>query len=226
MSNKRFIICFFTIVTTIIWVTGIASRGNWVVVKTNLENLPMEISGYKATEESFSDSVYEELNADQHVYRHYSSSDGEKINLYIGYYGTAKGGRTGHNPYGCLPGSGWGIIDSHGVTLKTKTHCDGVDVNYILAKKGSLYEILLFWYQSLGDRIISNGIQQNLFRFVGSVSNNRTDGVFVQVSALCRKSSIQETIFKTTSFAEKVIEILPHYWPVEQQVTIPQPLLP
>ena len=80
----------------------------------------MDIAGYKATEDFVTDSVYKELNADKYVYRHYLSSDGKQVDLYIDYYGAAKGGRTGHNSYSCLPGAGWGIIDSHKIRLKGK----------------------------------------------------------------------------------------------------------
>jgi hypothetical protein len=107
MSKKAFFISFVILLAAITSIFLISRRGEPVVVKTNLENLPMEIAGYKATDVFFSKAVYDELNADKHVYRHYRSSDGQQVDLYIGYYGTAKGGRTGHNPYACLPSSGW-----------------------------------------------------------------------------------------------------------------------
>ena len=109
MSNKSFTLSLIILLATIASVGAIASRVEPVVVKTNLENLPMEIAGFKATEDFLPESVYKKLNADKHVYRHYRSADGKQVDLYIGYYGTAKGGRTGHNPYACLPGAGWGV---------------------------------------------------------------------------------------------------------------------
>jgi len=117
MSNKSFYISLILLLTTITGAFLISRRGDPVVVATNLENLPMEIAGFKATEDFFSEAVYKELNADKHVYRHYRSEDGRQVDLYIGYYGTAKGGRTPHNPYACLPGAGWGIIEAHKVQL-------------------------------------------------------------------------------------------------------------
>jgi EpsI family protein len=86
----------------------------------------MEIAGFKATEDSFSDAVYKELNADMHVYRHYRSDDGRQVDLYIGYYGTAKGGRTPHNPYGCLPGAGWGIVEDQRIDLIVDNYPDSI----------------------------------------------------------------------------------------------------
>jgi len=197
-------------------VAFIANRGESVVVKTNLENLPMEIAGFKATEDFFPDSVYKELNADRHVYRHYQNADGEKVDLYIGYYGTAKGGRTGHNPYACLPGAGWGIVDSKQVKLKAKYYPEPVPVNYVLARKGETYESVLHWYQSAGNKVLSNGIQQNIQRFLGRIFYNLNDGAFVRISIISELKGIEEANSLAKTFSEKILDLLPAYWPVEK----------
>lgn len=194
----------------------ISWRGEPQVVRTNLENLPMVINGYEGKESFFPDSVYKELNADKHVYRRYRNGAGEQIDLYIGYYGTAKGGRTGHNPYACLPGAGWGIIESYKVRLMPEGHKGGIDVNYILARKGETYEVLLHWYQTAGDKVLSSGIQQNIQRFLGRIFYNRNDGAFIRVSVFSRDRSIEESKLLVKSFSEKVLDLLPHYWPIEE----------
>jgi len=216
MTNKSLSISLVILLSTIVLVGLIAQRGEPVVVKTNLENLPMEIAGYKATEDFFPDSVYKELNADRHVYRHYRNADGKQINLYIGYYGTAKGGRTGHNPFGCLPGAGWGILEVRQLKLKTNRYPDGVSVNLILAHKGETYESVLHWYQSAGDKVLSTGIQQNIQRFIGRILYNRNDGAFVRVSVLTKQKGIEEANSLAKSFSEQIVDLLPSYWPVEK----------
>lgn len=216
MSHKSFGVSLTILLITIATVALISQRGEPVVVKTNLENLPMEIGGYRATEDFFRDSVYKELNADRHVYRHYRNADGKQVDLYIGYYGTAKGGRTGHNPYGCLPGAGWGIVDSKMVSLKTNNFPNGVEVNYILALKGETCESVLHWYQSAGNKVLSTGIQQNIQRFIGRTFYNRNDGAFVRVSVFGKEEQLKEASLLAKSFAEKILDLLPEYWPIEQ----------
>ena len=222
MSNKSFYISLILLLTTITAVFLISRRGEPVVVATNLENLPMEIAGFKATEDFISDAVSKELNADKHVYRHYRSEDGRQVDLYIGYYGTAKGGRTPHNPYGCLPGSGWGIIEAHKVQLTahssplTKYYPNGVEVNYILSQKGPIYDVVLHWYQSNRDKILATGIQQNIQRFLGRAIYNRNDGAFIRVSANIDQEHIEEAKKLVKFFAEKVLDLLPDYWPLEK----------
>lgn len=216
MSNKSFIFSIIIFTVTILAVVGISLRGEPVVIATNLENLPMEIADFKATEDSFPESVYEELNADKHIYRHYRSKEGTQVDLYIGYYGTAKGGRTPHNPYACLSGAGWGIIKTNKVTLKMKYYKSGVNINYILSQKGQQYEAILHWYQSDGTKILDSGIKQNIQRFIGKTLYNKNDGAFVRVSIYTHKEDIHEANSIIVTFAEKVLGLLPQYWPVEK----------
>jgi len=216
MSGKSFYSSFIILIVTIALVALISTRGEPVVVKTNLENLPIEIAGFKATEDFFPDSVYKELNADRHVYRHYRNGDGKQVDLYIGYYGTAKGGRTGHNPFGCLPGGGWGIIETKQLSLRANNYPNGVPINYILARKGEAYESVLHWYQSAGNKFLSTGIQQNIERFKGRIFYNRNDGAFVRVSVFTNQGGINEANLLVKSFAEKILDLLPSYWPLEE----------
>ena len=216
MTNKSFTISLVILLSTIMLVAMISRRGEPVVVKTNLENIPMAIGEYTATEGFFPDSVYKELNADKHIYRYYQINNGRQIGLYIGYYGTAKGGRTGHNPYACLPGSGWGIIESYNIKLNPKDYRDSIDVNYVLARRGEAYEVVFHWYQTAGNKVLSSGIQQNIQRFLGRIFHNRNDGAFIQVSIFSGEGNIEEAKLLAKSFSEKILDLLPHYWPVEE----------
>ena len=77
MSNKTFSISLISLLITTAVVAIISQRGIPSVVTTNLENLPMEINNFKAVEDSFSQAIYDELNADMHIYRHYRSNNGK-----------------------------------------------------------------------------------------------------------------------------------------------------
>ena len=215
MANKSFISSLVVFLIAIALMAIISQRGEPVVIETKLEKFPVEIDGYKAAEDVFPESVYKELNADKHVYRHYRSNADKELNLYIGYYGTAKGGRSAHNPYGCLPGAGWGILDSGEVAIRTKYYSEPVHVNHILAQKGKFYLIVLHWYQSAGTKVLATGIQQNIQRFAGKLLNNRNDGAFIQVSMVSGEDEINEANLLVGAFAEKVLDLIPHYWPTE-----------
>ena len=180
INLRAYLLSFILMLATLLAILLIAQRGVPMVTRTNLEHLPMQIGAYSATVDSFPDSVYEVLDADFHLYRHYRDPQGNVISLYIGYYGTAKGGRTGHNPYACLPGAGWGITQTDTITLTDGKR--NVGVNALVAQKGNVYETVLHWYQSDKDKVLPNGLQQNIQRLVSRIMHNRNDGAFVRLS--------------------------------------------
>ena len=214
MHMKNFLFAALMLGLTLFLVVKISARGEPVVLKTNLENLPMHIAGYQGMEDSFPQTVYDALQADFHLYRHYRTPQ-EELSLYIGYYGTAKGGRTGHNPFGCLPGAGWGIVDSETIVLKPGYHPQGVEVNSVVARRGEVYNVMLHWYQSAGTKVLASGLQQNLQRFQGRVLHNRNDGAYVQVYAMTEEQDIAIVQERLAAFAVEVLELLPEYWPEE-----------
>jgi len=178
----------------------------------------MQIGSYAAVNDAFPQSVYDELNADMHVYRHYRSPEGQVIDLYIGYYGTAKGGRTGHNPYACQPGAGWGVVRDEKVKIYVLYNDNYDKVNYTTTCKGDLYNVMLHWYHSSGTEILDSGFERNIQRFVNRITKNRNDGAFIQVSMQVQKAQVEQAFLNIKKFAEQIIAELPQYWPVEKEV--------
>ena len=215
MSNKIYSICLVMMLVATGVVVAVYSRPVPIVVRTNLENLPMEILEYTATEDSFSDAVYKELNSDKNIYRHYRSQQ-DQIDLYIGYYGTAKGGRTGHNPYACLPGAGAAIVDTDTVYIKQLNTGKSVPINYIRSRKDDTNTIMLHWYQTAGSTVVATGLLQNIERFKGRVLHNRNDGAFVRLTATAADGDIQKSRQLVEQFAEIFLNQLPNYWPEER----------
>ena len=216
MSNKTFATCLLAMILAAGTLAARSSVPVPVVIRTNLENIPMMVDNYTAMEASFPDAVYQELNADKHVYRHYTSVGGDTVSLYIGYYGTAKGGRTGHNPYACLPSQGSAIVDTDVVYLRQDATGKDLAVNYVLARKDGINTVLLHWYQVAGTKVMATGLMQNIERFTGRILYNRNDGAYVQIASSAREGDVSSTREKARQFAERVLNLLPDYWPEEQ----------
>lgn len=100
--------------------------------------------------------------------------------------------------------------------LTSRNYENGVDVNYILARKGDTYFTALHWYQSAGNKVLANGIQQNIHRFVDRLLNNRNDGAFVRVSLFSAEGEIHESKSLGVTFATETMNLLPDYWPEEK----------
>ncbi len=216
MKNAFFLPSLALLAASLAIALGISARGTPSVRQTNLERLPLQIAGWSGRSDAFSPGVYEILNADLHVYRHYRSPEGREVSMYLGYYGTAKGGRTGHNPYACLPGAGWSIVETGNAVVRTSYRPEGARINYLVSTKDGKYNVMAHWYQSAGRRILSTGIEQNIERFRGRILSNRNDGAYVQVNALASDRNLPETRETVLRFAGELAELLPSYWPVER----------
>jgi EpsI family protein len=216
MSNKSFLISCIGLLVTMTLTGYLSIRPEPVVVMTNLEKLPMTMAGYRGSVDRFPDSVYRELNADDNLYRHYRSEDGSQLDLYIGYYGTAKGGRTGHNPYACLPGAGWAIVDTQKIGIRQPFRSTPAEVNYVQARRDGMNTIMVHWYQTDGKTVVSTGIQQNVERFWGRLLRNRDDGAFVQITTLVADDQLPGGKSKLLKFAETLLQNLSAYWPIER----------
>src|SRR5207244_1770195 len=105
------------------------------------------------------------LNADGHLLRRYEKSPAQFLWLYVGYYGTEKGGRTGHLPQYCLPGAGY-QIESLGKEWIQTAGGDEVRVNRLLARKNGEETLILYWIQSDGSRVVDSGVKMNINRFM------------------------------------------------------------
>jgi EpsI family protein len=216
ISKKSFLISTALLMLTFSLTIIISMRGKPIVIETNLEKLPMEINGMHGVDDTYPDAVYKELNADKNIYRHYRSQDGKQVDLYIGYYGTAKGGRTGHNPMACLPSQGWGMTESSKIILKTRCYPDGVPVSCLISARGDLTLTTVNWYQSDGNKVFSDGIRQNIESFLGMVFRNRNDGAYVQITVLSDKEGTGAAKEIASAFSEHLLDLLPDYWPVEK----------
>ena len=215
MISRPFLFSTLILLAATAAITAVNLRGSPEVRQINLDRLPLKIGGYEGVKDRFPQSVYDVLNADAHIYRHYVSPRGHRVDLYIGYYGTAKGGRTSHNPYGCLPGAGWAIVSSDQIEVPVAYETGDTRLNYLVSRKGPQYQCMVHWYQASGTRVLTTGWQMNIQRFVGRVLQNRNDGAYVQVSAVTGEQGLPKVKARLRAFAEEVLALLPTYWPEE-----------
>ncbi len=76
--------------------------------------------------------------------------------------------------------------------------------------------MMLHWYQTAGDKVVSSGLGQNIERLIGRVIDNRNDGAFVRVSTTVSDKDFPGEKGKLERFAAKVLALLPLYWPTER----------
>ncbi len=189
----------------------IAWGSDVVVTKVNLDHLPQRILGVQGRDHRFDESVYTALNADYNVLREYHLAGVRSVSLYIGYYGTAKGGRPEHLPRTCYIGQGFSVVEWNKVPAP---HGAGGMINKMVVKRSNDYRLVLFWFQSK-DKVLADGIEQNLLRFKNRLLYNRDDGAFVRLSTRMSVDDEAEALTLVQDFAGELLRLLPAYWPEE-----------
>jgi len=217
MVRKSFILSIILIVATFVLINRMNIGKNVEISRVNLDGLPKVIGGLTSSELRLEGSIVQELDPDVYVYRNYHDRDGRIINLYIGYYGTRKGGRTGHNPYACYPGAGWAIIREHKkqIQVEHRGNADTITVNTLFVRRGDVQQLVYHWYQTAGSTVVSSGFAQNLNRFKNRLLYNRNDGAFIRVS-MDLGGDWKDVANDIDMFIQELWPLLVEYWPEER----------
>ena len=209
-------VSLFLVGLTFLGICYVAVRPALVVTETRLERLPLQIGSLTGTEMHFEESVYAVLNADANLLRIYRSPVNEAITLYIGYYGTAKGGRASHLPQYCYTGQGWSIEKWDFVSLDSLS-AGRHRINRMIVKKGVERQLVYFWFQSEAT-VMATGWDQNWYKFHHRLLYNRNDGAFVRVSMNLPPGEEQQIELKARLFSQAVMMLVPTFWPEERSV--------
>lgn len=219
MGQKSFLLALFLIAITYGVVHKLQLGADVAVIKKNLDKFPYAIGMWQGVDISMDEKIIRILDTDAYVFRNYATQKGDIITLYIGYYGTKKGGRSDHIPEGCYPGAGWSILTEgrSQIVIPGRRWGNPVVLNTLEVKKGDANQIVYHWYQSDRDKVIISGIQQNIHRFKNRLMLNRDDGAFVRVSMDIHND---KTMAKDEleGFIKLVFPLIADHWPQEEGV--------
>ena len=216
ISNKSFFVSVILFLITVLCAGYIHFRPMPSFVRSDLGKFPLKIDGFVGHNLYLPKFVLETLNPDSYIYRSYSDGNGHEMVLFVAYFSTAKGGRTGHNPYACLLGAGWHILNISDLKVRPLGYREDVKVNYILCKKELNYLVSLYWYQVEKRRVLSSGIRLNMYRFKNMIFYGRCPGEYVLIFSPTSKREIRQVEEIAKKFAGLVISELPKYWAIEQ----------
>ena len=175
--------------------------------------LPSTIGSWEARDVPLADSVEEELRADFNVQRVYAHPSGDTIVLYVGYYGTDRGGRPEHVPHACYTGAGWAIEAAHSVLADAAT---GMRVNEFVVERAGVRRLVHYWYRSHRRTGMLGGLDQNVDRLTGRLFQGRADGALVRLSASLDELDEAEARSRLLSFGAALEPLLAAHWPDER----------
>ena len=190
-----------------------------VVDPAPLAGLPREIGSWRSVELPLDSAVESILRADFNIQRAYIVDQTAKpvpIWLYIGYYGTQRGGRPEHTPRGCFTGAGWEIAAASVIGAE-----DGSErrINEYYVERHGARQLVHFWYRSARSTGLVGGFDQRFDQILGRLESGRADGALIRLSTPLGSGDDSEARARLLALGSELDRQLGHYWPVERPRT-------
>ena len=212
MTRERFanaaLLVFTLLVGSAVW--WLELRPPLRVDASLLGALPMRIGAFEGWSVPLEDTVERILRADFNVQRAYARPDDtERVSLYVGYYGTERGGRPEHTPNQCYPSAGWRIESERrfedGGALRGN--------EWVVSQEGER-QLVLFWYQSARRAGMRNNLELSLDHLAGRLREGRADGALVRLSTPLFPDEATARA-RLIAFATELDPVLTARWPNE-----------
>ena len=155
------------------------SRRERVPLRQPLQAVPMTLGGWHGIDLPLTQRIIDVAGVDDYVNRFYTDTNGNQIEIYIGYYKSQRAGDLIHSPRNCLPGAGWEIVRAGHSAIAVPNERPIV-VNDFLMSKGLSRDVVLYWYQGRG-RAISSEYTAKAWMIADAVTRNRTDAALVRI---------------------------------------------
>lgn len=178
----------------------------------SLATLPLRLSSFAGIDSPIGDNVEEMLRADFNVQREYLHPLGQVVWLYVGYYGTARGGTPEHTPHACYAAHGWSVLEEQVLVTDPETGHSAVE--YLVESRGQ-QQLVLFWYRSYRNTGLRSTFTLQLDHVVGKLVDGRADGALIRLSTPLVGVDRAAARALLVSFARVLEPELARVWPTE-----------
>jgi EpsI family protein len=190
-----------------------------VVDPAPLAGLPRQIGSWRSVELPLDSAVESILRADFNIQRAYVRDQAVNkvpIWLYIGYYGTQRGGRPEHTPRGCFTGAGWEIAAASVIGAEDGS---GRRINEYHVERHGERQLVHFWYRSARSTGLVGGFDQRFDQILGRLESGRADGALIRLSTPLGPGGDSEARAHLLALGTELDRQLGQYWPVERPRT-------
>jgi len=199
--------------------TGIASW--WLLLRPAVEHdaavfeaLPTELNGWRSVDLAIDQAVSDMLAADHNVQRAYLHPLGYQIFVYVGYYGTERGGTPEHTPDICYPAQGWQIVES---MIQRAGGQDGFDLREFVVEQAGERRLVHYWYRTGSQSGLTSVVGLRLRHVVDRMTENRGDGALVRLSTSLGSSDIVSARTRLFSMDRVIEKALAGLWPNDSE---------
>jgi EpsI family protein len=182
---------------------------------SSINRISLELDRWQGEEIPLSEGVERMLRADSQIQRRYLSPDADLVWLYVGYYGTERGGRPEHTPWACYPSAGWVILSAIEMSLGSdSSEGSGGRLNELVVQQGEARRLVHFWYQTHRTKSIATDTGLTIDHVVGRLSlSGRADGALVRLSTPIDHAGIESARLRLRDFATALESNLRENWP-------------
>jgi EpsI family protein len=198
---------------------AVGAVGWWVELRpalrvdpSRLSTLPMRLDSWVGHPVPVEEAVERILEADYNLQRAYEKGGSQPVWLYVGYYGTRRGGRPEHTPDQCYPSAGWRIETRRSVTIDPAR---GLRANEYVVSRDSEQHVVYFWYRSHRATGLLGAFDQGLDRMRGRFDGGRADGALVRISTPFLPGGEEQARERLDAFARRLDPLFDEHWPVE-----------
>jgi EpsI family protein len=182
---------------------------------SSIDRISLSLNRWRGEEIPLSDGVEKMLRADSQIQRRYENPDSDLVWLYVGYYGTVRGGRPEHTPWVCYPSAGWVILSAiempPGSASSEKL---GGRLNELVVELSGSRRLVHFWYQTHRTRNIATETGLTIDHVLGRLSpGGRADGALVRLSTPLDQTGIEPARRRLRDFAVALAPNLDENWP-------------
>jgi EpsI family protein len=168
-----------------VMVAGAVARGvghgEPIKLQRPLVDYPAGLGGWQGRSMRLTGEIEKRVGVSDYLYRVYVRQPAELVHFYVGYYESQRHGEMIHSPKNCLPGSGW-YIASRETTILDLPSSSPLRVNKFTVENGSEQQLVLYWYQQAGGRIVTNEYLGRVHLVWDALRLNRTDAALVRLN--------------------------------------------
>jgi len=191
------------------------SRPAVAVDASPLAGLPRTVGGWRSQDLPLDTAVESILRADFNLQRAYfSGAETQRpVWVYIGYYGTERGGRPEHVPRICYTAAGWDIASARVVGAENGSERR---TNEYRVEKAGQRQLVHFWYRSARRTGMIGGIDQRIDQVLGRLRTGRADGALIRLSTPIGPGGESEARARLLALGDELDRQLASYWPAER----------
>ena len=163
------------------WVVRGVGHGEPVALRQSFTQFPDRLGIWQGEDLRFDARIERKLGVTDYVSKIYRTSLANVAHLYVGFYASQKHGEMVHSPKNCLPGNGWYIARRDTATVDVSPYRPFA-VNSYIVENGSERQLVVYWYQQSGGRIVTNEYIGRVYLVLDSLIRDRSDAALIRVS--------------------------------------------